>query len=216
MNKENDGWIELNLPWHVTLGDRSGYPTPPNINLINKRWVNEYGKLPIDVANEMIKKKEKKAGVRFYWSSAVYVKFEEIHCDITEKLLADGFNDENINEERRKRLLALNDKDINKVLEFQDIKYRYDDWYDNQPEVIEYNQKYEKRIDEKQKEEEKLSFCGMGLNKAGTLIEVELDGKTQVLLIGHINNLRGVCDDCTMFEPNTIVKRYKIVWSPKN
>lgn len=34
-------------------------------------------------------------------------------------------------------------------------------------------------------------------------------------LIGHINQLRGVCDDCTEFGKDEIVKAYKIVWEPE-
>jgi hypothetical protein len=63
-------------------------------------------------------------------------------------------------------------------------------------------------------------FTNMNLDKAGTLIEVELkkeDGNIEIVqyLIGHINENCGVCDDCVAFERNTIVKRYKIVWSPE-
>ena len=56
------------------------------------------------------------------------------------------------------------------------------------------------------------SFYKRKLNIPGTLIETE-DGEQ--FLIGHINTIRGVCDDCTMFEPDTIVKRYKVVWIEK-
>lgn len=52
------------------------------------------------------------------------------------------------------------------------------------------------------------SFRRKGLNKPGTLIETE----NGVFLIGHINPLRGVCDDCTEFPIETIIRRYKIIW----
>lgn len=53
------------------------------------------------------------------------------------------------------------------------------------------------------------SFEENGLNKPGTLIETEHG----TFLIGHINPLRGVCDDCTEFGNETFVKRYKIIWT---
>ena len=52
-------------------------------------------------------------------------------------------------------------------------------------------------------------FVGKDLNIPGTLI----DTKYGIFLIGHINPLKGVCDDCVEFRSPTIVKRYKIVWT---
>jgi hypothetical protein len=63
-----------------------------------------------------------------------------------------------------------------------------------------------------------LSFCGMDLNKPGTLIEIlEDNGKTNKYLIGNINPDGGCYSDSEDFNTETaIVKRYKIVWSPKD
>jgi len=56
------------------------------------------------------------------------------------------------------------------------------------------------------------SFESLGLNKPGTLIDVE----DKIYLIGHINLSCGVCDDCTEFEYDAIVKRYKVIWEEDN
>jgi len=56
---------------------------------------------------------------------------------------------------------------------------------------------------------EKDSFCKQQLNKAGTLIELK---SGDVLLIGDINELSGICDGCTAILEDTIIKRYKIIW----
>ena len=56
---------------------------------------------------------------------------------------------------------------------------------------------------------DKESFRGLGLNKPGTLIELK-DGTTH--LIGSINTIRGVCDDCPAFDSDAIVTRYAIVF----
>jgi hypothetical protein len=47
-----------------------------------------------------------------------------------------------------------------------------------------------------------------GFNKSGTLIDTS-PGK---FLIGDMNELCGVCDDCCMFADDTIVLRYKVVY----
>jgi len=54
---------------------------------------------------------------------------------------------------------------------------------------------------------EKDSLTKRELNKAGTLI----DTKYGKFLIGDINKLKGICDDCVAFEYETIVKRYKVI-----
>ena len=56
------------------------------------------------------------------------------------------------------------------------------------------------------------SFTKRDLSKAGVLIEVQEETGKMQYLIGHINENRGVCDDCTMFDTDTIVVRYMIVW----
>ena len=47
-------------------------------------------------------------------------------------------------------------------------------------------------------------------NLPGMLIETK-HGK---LLIGHINSIRGICDDCVEFHESTIVIRYRRVYDP--
>ena len=53
------------------------------------------------------------------------------------------------------------------------------------------------------------SFCKRGLNQPGTLIKMKNGDQ---YLIGDINELRGVCDDCTAFEKDNIVVGYKIIY----
>lgn len=69
------------------------------------------------------------------------------------------------------------------------------------------------------------SLAKRGLDVPGVLIKIKTgphknrngicceDG-SEIYLIGHINELRGVCDDCTDLDSDTIVLAYKIVWSP--
>jgi hypothetical protein len=60
--------------------------------------------------------------------------------------------------------------------------------------------------------EEMDSFAKRELNKPGTLIRMQ-NGK--VYLIGDINEIKGMCDDCTAFESESIVDAYKVVWKPE-
>jgi hypothetical protein len=57
--------------------------------------------------------------------------------------------------------------------------------------------------------EDQKSFCGRQLNKPGTIIEVLIGKELKQLLIGDINILGGVCDDCMGFGRDVVVVRYK-------
>lgn len=67
--------------------------------------------------------------------------------------------------------------------------------------------------------ENKPSFCALGLDKAGTLIQFrqcdEFGSSEQVIqyLIGNINESGGICDDCRGIEDTDIILRYKVIWS---
>lgn len=41
--------------------------------------------------------------------------------------------------------------------------------------------------------------------------DVQLGIEGRLVLVGHINELNGLCDDCSM-DPSCVVKRYRIVW----
>ena len=59
------------------------------------------------------------------------------------------------------------------------------------------------------REGRKVSFCGQDLNQPGTIVELENGNR---LLIGDINKLGGVCDDCQdEIRNETIIKRYVIL-----
>lgn len=101
-------------------------------------------------------------------------------------------------EEFHEYLQSLNDPEIDEYLKFEKWREDYFEWYDQQPEVIEFNEQ----------NESKKSFIGNGLNKSGTLIELE-DGRQ--FLIGEINTTGGICDHCLAFNREIIIKRYKVL-----
>lgn len=94
-------------------------------------------------------------------------------------------------------------KRINELL--ADNPNLFNDWYDAQPEVIE----YKKECLRIKNEHDQKSFHGSKLNKPGTLIELE--GGT-IELIGSINAAGGRCNDCMAFEESVIVKRYAVIY----
>lgn len=50
-------------------------------------------------------------------------------------------------------------------------------------------------------------------SRIGIEIEIQTSEQNAQHLIGTINALAGVCDDCTAFSPHAIVIRYRRVWS---
>lgn len=92
------------------------------------------------------------------------------------------------------------------VKAYKAFREKVEAWIKEQPETKAYSESVKKMNEvEKQK-----SFCGMELNKPGTLIEI-LDNKIlKQLLIGDINSLGGVCDDCMGFSKDAVVVRYKV------
>lgn len=57
------------------------------------------------------------------------------------------------------------------------------------------------------------SFSGRGLNMPGVLVRMQ-DGAEY--LIGHLNEVGGVCDDCRQFPPDAVVSAYCVVWTADN
>ena len=51
-----------------------------------------------------------------------------------------------------------------------------------------------------------------GLIAPGVLVKMK---NGERYLIGDINELRGVCDDCTAFGKTAIVVAYKVIWKEK-
>lgn len=83
------------------------------------------------------------------------------------------------------------------------------DWHPTLPEYKVWAERHSAEYKRLQAELDAQSFTGQGLAVPGTQIEVE--GK--LWLIGDINPNRGVCDDCTAFEPDAVVDRYRVLCS---
>jgi len=135
----------------------------------------------------------------------IEMRVMSLRLDLESKIM-DGFSDiDDVMTEAEKRLRALDDPEITQFLEYEKWKEKYDEWYQDQPEVIEYFEEYDKEMEV----QESMTFTGQRLNQPGVLIETE-DGAQ--FLIGEINPHAGVCDDCTAFDGDTVVKRYKVIF----
>lgn len=185
----NIHWIEINLPWGSPHTFRVPYPD------LSKREREEFGQTGTEVMeafNQLFKD-----------------SFIKIESEVEDKLLnlssVEEMSEDEYNATKNKIWESYKDEPSviakNELKKFNTIT---NDWESSQPEIIE----YQKRYNELKQIEDQQSFVGRGLNKPGTLIELQ-DGKRE--FIGTINTLRGVCDDCTPFENNAIIKRYAVI-----
>jgi len=81
------------------------------------------------------------------------------------------------------------------------------EWLDEHPVMVAWSN----ACNEIRKRNENKTFTGQGLAKPGVQIEVNVDGVVKRFLIGHINPLRGVCDDCSAFKGAAPVLRYRVL-----
>jgi hypothetical protein len=203
-------WIELNLPFYVSGYDLgTQFPKSPNLR---RRAKKELGMTPEENEKTLLTGDED-----FYLSGVIYREFSKHDDKITARLEKKGLSEDELKLARRKKLqsLAKKNEQVRIVMSFFEFKKKYDEWLDRQPEWIKYNEEFDKCVLQEREQLKTMSFEAMGLNKEGTLIEVDVGGKLKQYLIGDINRLRGVCDDCTAFDSGAIVKRYKVVWTPE-
>ena len=200
-------WIELNLPYATREYFDSSVLEYPDLE---ERAKNELGFNSDDV--EKLYEKLPK------YDDDSYNEYIDISDDITKEvreLLGDDKNQ--FRDIRVKKLLEHSREDIQSLGQYLNKNYQLENWTDKQPEEIAYREEYESKQKAFNEMISKKSFSGLGLNRAGVLIEVEIDeNKTEQYLIGHINTNCGVCNDCCEFDDDKIVKRYKIVWTKED
>ena len=101
---------------------------------------------------------------------------------------------------------------VQTVLAWRNKTREIRNWIAEQPEWVAACEKDDAVIKAHHEAEDKLSFSGNKLNRAGTLIEYENNGKICQMMIGTINQLGGACDDCMGIGDSTIILRYKVLW----
>jgi len=196
-------WIELNLPY--SYWEYLDYPPAPDLR---EKSAKLFDKLPEALYADI--------------SPKAWQKYSSLVQTIEESILAEDINisNEDLRKLVREQLAKSTNPDIQSILTYRRVHKEYHAWLDEQPETKKWDEECEKAREAHNKRMRPLSFCGLGLDKPGVLIEVEeqdTDGNLEDVqyLIGDINPSRGVCDDCTAFDKDAIVKRYKVVWEKK-
>lgn len=198
-------WIEINLPWYV-YDDISD----PNLNSL------EYPNLDTEIKKIFgctAKDKELQLFGSELLDSKDWADFSKLRDAAERKssLELPNATYEEKKEATNQILLQSTHPVVKRVFEYREFKNKIDDWYYSHPEVLKIIEENDRRRKTRQEIMSKKSFCGMGLNTPGTLIEVEIAGILTIELIGSINTSCGVCGDCSAFGNDTIVKRYKKV-----
>lgn len=194
-------WIEINLPWRVSLP----HPKMPEFPDLSTKVKSHFGYTLTELEERFFPKSEYDDGDRVL-DHPIFIEYEKVR-DLLE---GEGFN----GEELKNKLEAHPDWHVKQVMKWKRIKQELIDWEDEQPEMLAAIREDNRLSAEYQEQEAKMSFSRSGLAKAGTVIEIEdSGGKISQMMIGNINEQGGVCDDCRGIEDNAMVKRYLIVWS---
>jgi hypothetical protein len=197
-------WVECNLPWSHTDNDYFNEPLPD----LSSKEIDRFGKTYEQIKKEFSVDHE-------YYSS----KKEEISDKISSML--DDLDEKEYYEYCEKRdetikdamiELSKTDPKIKAKLDWHKFRDEYDVWADEQEEMIAWAKRQNDFLSSKKEKGIKLSFRGAGLNVPGTLIQLS---NGSIELIGTINQLSGVCDCCSAFDSNMIVRRYAILFDWK-
>lgn len=187
-------WIDLNLPYDY----RSDYSDSPKLPDISSKEIEKFGKSLIQYRSEI--------------SDKYFEEFSSI-----EKSLYHNGSNSNINnvtsyvKDSLESIRSTN-LSVDKVLSYREFIKEYNYWLESLPEIIQWDIDRNNYYEAKKENDSKKSFCGLGLNQPGTLIEIEDNGIYNQYLIGDINLSGGVCNDCTAFSISCIVKRYAVIW----
>lgn len=193
-------WIEINLPYsYIAKYDYSSEPEEPNLD---ERAKIELGFTQKDVNALHDQLPSYSSNDKRIVARAK--KMDEINEEIRSENLS--------HKDRVAKLKASSNKDVNKLGLYVE-RNKLLDWYDKQPEQIAHNTMINEAHAAHEAAANKLSFSGRDLANPGTLIEVMNGDKIEQYLIGDINPICGVCDDCKAFDVyTTTVLRYKVLW----
>lgn len=203
--KANGRWIKLNLPYETREYFEGENIKCPNLN---KRAKKELG-FTLEDMDALYDKMSQRD------DNGLREKFvDRIEKAVNKKFDEDSYEYDEWQAEVATRCLKSKNADVRDLGAWTQMRGSYNRWMEKQPEIIAYNEEYDKQQKAFNAEIAKKSFCGLGLNNVGVLVELEDEVNLMQYLIGDINQLGGVCDDCMGFrKEKAIVKRYKIVWS---
>ncbi len=174
-------WIDCNLPWSVNPR-KFVYPIPaPDLS--------DQERERFGVSKEDLQSKY----------SDEFSKLDRLFSQVTWKVPREDVpKQEDIIARDNGLSEALDAKRLVKQIEWwRDYTPEYQAWQDAQ--AVAYRQFL--------RESQSQTFAGQELNRPG--VQIEVDGRQY--LIGDINTTCGVCEDCTAFEPESIVTRYRVL-----
>lgn len=201
----NADWIECGLPWYLSAIDVD-YKSPPDFS---DRVREKFG------FTEKELEKQTFGDHDFYWDSPVYKEFEKDSDYLKKTLSLESLDNDNFEKEFKNSLKASPNESVQKVLAYYEKLNEINEFIHSQQEFIETEEYNDKIQAEHESKMSTSSFTGAGLALPGTLIEIKkLDGTISQMLIGDINELGGVCDDCTGIRSDDIIIRYKRIWTP--
>jgi hypothetical protein len=185
-------WIEINLPWNKRVyAEHKEYVPYPDLS---EKVKAHFGYSRDELLDKTFPGR-KNGELEF--DHPIYKEYNRVYSELS--------YDKNT-------IRNSDNKAVKIVLEYHRLDREINEWLWKQPEyiaVFDENNRIEAANKEQQAE---LSFRGKGLNKAGTVIEYEENGKTQRMMIGDINEIGGVCDDCRGISDDAIILRYIVVW----
>jgi hypothetical protein len=188
-------WIECNLPWQVRLE----WPEMPSAPDMDAQIKNQFGVTEAELEAQFFP-----GDYGCTSEHPLFLEFREVR-----EQLENEFPEEEV----KQKLQLHPSVAVQTVLAFRGIRKSINEWAEAQPEWLAWVQEHDKAHETHKKAEGVLSFCGQDLNRAGTVIEFEDEGKLCQMMIGTINELGGSCDDCRGISNETIILRYKVLWN---
>lgn len=208
-------WIDINLPWGRDYSNESNEPfQSPNypLDIVDKKIRELFGKTEDEIYEAFEKQ----------YQEPYYMTLRNGYDDIRDKLIEENpdsdFTDEEFEVMINARLDAIESPLLDAAKKVKQTLKQIQEISRSLPEVVAWSEEC-KKINEKKKEWEKTAFFRYSdLCRPGVLIEVLDDSdETPVpkkYLLGNINCVSGVCDDCTAFSRTAKVLRAKVLISP--
>lgn len=206
-------WIDINLPWKkcVELEDPQ-YPA----ELVDSLTRERFGFTKEEFSNAF----EDKHG-QAYWQVSYSVECREKELLMKECNIESTYDwtDEQHEEFEAEKARRVNDVTRNHIMaevqkHIATLK-AMNEFAQNLPEVDAWGKECQRIHELEREEEKKVSFYASDLRRPGVLIEVQHENVEGTVvrkyLIGNMNCVGVVCDDCVAFENDAVVLRAKVL-----
>jgi len=182
-------WIDIDLPYSDTGVFLHPGQEPPDLDAEERSRFGTTRDALWDKHLSKILEIQELETLTFYDKALELGVPEEDMDDTVAKMLAEWLDDH---------------PDYREAQKAQELRGISWDWQAQHPKTIAYREAHAKAL----KEDALKTFTGQGLAKPG--VQVEMAGG-ETYLIGDVNPLGGVCDDCAAFDSTDIVVRYRVL-----